>query len=63
MGMFGIPKDRLYVTYFGGDDKYGIESDEEARQLWIEAGSVPVIVMGHGVNLEVTGSSMGHGVT
>lgn len=40
MGVFGIPKDRLYVTYFGGDETYGIAADEEAKQLWIEAGCV-----------------------
>lgn len=36
--VFKIPKDRLYVTYFGGDEKNGLEPDEEARQIWIETG-------------------------
>lgn len=36
--VYGLPKERLYVTYFGGDPRYGLPSDEEARQLWIAAG-------------------------
>ena len=40
MDVFGIPEDRFYVTYFGGDETYGIAADEEAKQLWIEAGCV-----------------------
>lgn len=29
-----LPKDRLYVTYFGGDEKAGLEPDEECRGIW-----------------------------
>ncbi|CCF58392.1 hypothetical protein KAFR_0E02390 [Kazachstania africana CBS 2517] len=36
--VYGIPKDRLYVTYFEGDAKQGLEADEEARQLWRDVG-------------------------
>ncbi|KAI8929027.1 tRNA synthetases class II (A)-domain-containing protein [Entophlyctis helioformis] len=36
--VYGLPKDRLYVTYFGGDDKLGLKPDEEARQLWLDIG-------------------------
>ena len=32
--VYGIPKDRLYVTYFEGDSKLGLEADEEAKKLW-----------------------------
>jgi alanyl-tRNA synthetase len=39
--VYGLPKDRLYVTYFGGNDQYGLPADLEARQLWIDVG-VPV---------------------
>lgn len=31
---YKLDPERLYVTYFGGDEALGIESDEEARQLW-----------------------------
>jgi len=33
-----IPADRLYVTYFGGDDKAGLEPDLDCKQLWIKLG-------------------------
>ncbi|KAF9050994.1 hypothetical protein BDZ89DRAFT_977124 [Hymenopellis radicata] len=36
--VFGLPKDRLYVTYFEGDAKNGLEPDLEAKQYWIEQG-------------------------
>jgi alanyl-tRNA synthetase len=31
---YGIDKDRMYFTYFGGDDAEGLEPDLEARDLW-----------------------------
>ncbi|XP_041794570.1 alanine--tRNA ligase, cytoplasmic-like [Chelmon rostratus] len=35
---FGISKDRLYVTYFGGHADAGLEPDLECRQIWIDLG-------------------------
>lgn len=35
---FGIPIERLYVTYFGGDDEAGLEPDLECKQIWIDLG-------------------------
>ncbi|KAG9050230.1 Alanine--tRNA ligase [Tulasnella sp. UAMH 9824] len=35
---YGLPKERLYVTYFEGDPKQGLEPDLEARDLWREVG-------------------------
>ncbi|MCS7019087.1 MAG: alanine--tRNA ligase [Cytophagales bacterium] len=32
--VYRLPKDRLYVTVFGGDQKEGLARDEEAYQLW-----------------------------
>ncbi len=32
--VYRLPKDRLYVTVFGGDEKEGLSRDEEARELW-----------------------------
>ena len=32
--VYQIPKDRLYVTVFGGDEQDGLPADEEAAQLW-----------------------------
>ncbi len=33
-----IPKDRMYVTYFGGNEEKGIPADLEARDIWISLG-------------------------
>ncbi|KAF7721005.1 Alanine--tRNA ligase [Apophysomyces ossiformis] len=33
-----LPRDRLYVTYFGGDEKQGLDADLEAKQLWMDIG-------------------------
>ncbi|RHZ09989.1 hypothetical protein DYB31_005846 [Aphanomyces astaci] len=34
--VYGLEPERLYVTYFGGDDKQGLPSDEETKQLWLK---------------------------
>ena len=36
--VYGLPKDRLYVTYFEDDEKSGLSADLEAKQLWIDVG-------------------------
>lgn len=36
--VYGIPTERLYVTYFGGDNESGLEPDLEARDIWLELG-------------------------
>uniref|UniRef100_A0A1I8AFG7 Alanine--tRNA ligase n=1 Tax=Steinernema glaseri TaxID=37863 RepID=A0A1I8AFG7_9BILA len=36
--VLGIPADRLYVSYFGGDEKAGLQPDEECRQIWLNIG-------------------------
>ena len=33
-GVYKLPKDRLYVTYFEGDEKEGLEKDTETYNLW-----------------------------
>ncbi|KAI8394179.1 alanyl-tRNA synthetase [Radiomyces spectabilis] len=33
-----LPEDRLYVTYFGGDEKQGLAADDEAKQIWLDIG-------------------------
>lgn len=32
--VYKIPKEKLYVTYFEGDKKEGLEKDQEAYDLW-----------------------------
>jgi alanyl-tRNA synthetase len=34
--VWGLPKDRLYVTVFGGDEADGVAADNEAADLWAE---------------------------
>ncbi|KEI39631.1 uncharacterized protein L969DRAFT_87587 [Mixia osmundae IAM 14324] len=36
--VYGLPADRLYVTYFEGDQSQGLVPDEETRQLWLDLG-------------------------
>ncbi|KAL1405999.1 Alanine--tRNA ligase [Vanrija albida] len=36
--VYGLPKDRLYVTYFEGDAAQGLEPDLEAKQIWADIG-------------------------
>ena len=38
--IFKLPKDQLYVTYFGGNKKYNLEPDFEARDIWLSTGWV-----------------------
>ena len=34
--VWGIPKERLYATVFGGDEEDGLGADTEAEKLWAE---------------------------
>ena len=36
--VYGLDPDRLYVTYFEGDNAGGLEPDLEAKQLWSDVG-------------------------
>ena len=33
---FKIPEDRMYATYFGGDENDGLEADMEAKNYWLK---------------------------
>ncbi|GMR39623.1 hypothetical protein PMAYCL1PPCAC_09818, partial [Pristionchus mayeri] len=33
--VIGIPKYRLYVTYFGGNPKWGVAADMEMKNIWL----------------------------
>ena len=35
--VWGLPKDRIWVTVFDGDSSDGLEPDHEARRLWLES--------------------------
>ena len=34
--VYKLPSDRLYATYFGGEESQGLPPDEEARQIWLQ---------------------------
>mgnify|MGYP004707593831 FL=1 len=36
--VYGLQKDRLYVTYFGGEPSANLEPDLEAKQIWLDLG-------------------------
>ncbi|XP_043543313.1 alanine--tRNA ligase, mitochondrial isoform X4 [Chiloscyllium plagiosum] len=39
--VYGIPQDRLYVTFFGGDPALGLTADEETKEIWLSIGVHP----------------------
>lgn len=47
--IFGMPKERLYVTYFGGNEALGLPADLEARDLWIAKGLPSERVLPYGM--------------
>lgn len=36
-----LPKERLYVTYFGGDSASGLEPDYDCKEIWANLGVLP----------------------
>ncbi len=36
-----LPKDRLWVTVFAGDEKDGLPADKDAERIWIEKAGLP----------------------
>ncbi|XP_015427734.1 PREDICTED: alanine--tRNA ligase, mitochondrial isoform X2 [Myotis davidii] len=36
--VYGLPEDRLWVSYFGGDPKAGLDPDLESRDIWLSLG-------------------------
>ncbi|CAK9295228.1 unnamed protein product [Gordionus sp. m RMFG-2023] len=36
--VYKLPKERLYVTYFGGDQESGLKPDLECRDIWLNLG-------------------------
>lgn len=36
--VYKLPADRLYVTYFGGDEHLKLGPDDEAKKLWLDIG-------------------------
>ncbi|CAL5323547.1 unnamed protein product [Camellia sinensis] len=34
--VYKLPSDRIYATYFGGDEKSGLAADNDARDMWLK---------------------------
>lgn len=34
--MYKLPTDRIYATYFGGDEKSGLAADNESKDIWLK---------------------------
>jgi len=45
--VYKIDKNKLYVTYFGGDTKEGLQADEEAHKYWQEYVEESHIIQGN----------------
>lgn len=45
----GLEKDRLYVTYFGGDKSAGLDPDNETKSIWLSLGLAEDRVMPFGM--------------
>ncbi|XP_015109052.1 alanine--tRNA ligase, mitochondrial [Diachasma alloeum] len=48
-GPFGIPKERLYVTYFSGDSSLNLPPDLETKETWLSLGLQPSHVLPSGL--------------
>lgn len=35
---FSIPENKLFVSYFGGDEKLQLPPDNEVKEIWLELG-------------------------
>lgn len=35
---YKLPAERIYVTYFGGDEKQQLDPDDECKNIWLELG-------------------------
>uniref|UniRef100_A0A8C4PVX6 alanine--tRNA ligase n=1 Tax=Eptatretus burgeri TaxID=7764 RepID=A0A8C4PVX6_EPTBU len=38
--VLGLPKDRLYISYFGGDEQLELEPDTQTRDVWLQLGEL-----------------------
>ncbi|XP_034044322.1 alanine--tRNA ligase, mitochondrial [Thalassophryne amazonica] len=47
---YGIPADRLYISYFAGDAASALLADEETRQIWLDIGVPPAHLLPCGLS-------------
>ncbi|XP_017314348.1 alanine--tRNA ligase, mitochondrial [Ictalurus punctatus] len=48
-GVYGIPAERLYVSYFSGDAASALPADKETREIWLSLGVHPDRVLPFGM--------------
>ena len=46
--VYKLDKERIYVSYYGGDKEKGLEPDLEARDIWLSIGLPPSRVLPFG---------------
>ncbi|KAG9469907.1 hypothetical protein GDO78_019390 [Eleutherodactylus coqui] len=46
---YQIPAERLYVTYFRGDQELGLVADEETKEIWLSLGVPPSRILPFGL--------------
>ena len=39
--VYKMPKERLYVTYFGRNKELNLDPDKEVQQIWLDMGIPP----------------------
>lgn len=49
VNVYKLDKNRLYVTYFGGDKESNLEPDDECKQIWLDLGLDPAKVLPFGM--------------
>ncbi|EDV25551.1 uncharacterized protein TRIADDRAFT_23916 [Trichoplax adhaerens] len=47
--VYKMPAERMYVTYFGGDEKSGLQPDYETKNIWLAKGIAPERVLPFGL--------------
>ncbi|XP_045470743.1 alanine--tRNA ligase, mitochondrial [Harmonia axyridis] len=50
LDVYKLPSDRLYVTYFEGDEKLELEEDLETKEIWQSLGVRPDRIIPFGLN-------------
>ena len=47
--VYKVPKERMYVTYFGGNKELKLEPDLDVKQIWLDIGIPPNRVLPFGM--------------
>ena len=53
-----LPQEKLFVSYFHGDDKLGLPADVECKRVWLSLGYVMFIIINLSIRLSALASSV-----